>query len=142
MSSTNRPIPVADELSAPYWEAAGRHKLSLPRCSRCKQLCLPPAPLCPSCHSTEPGFRWEEVEGGGRIRSWTVIRQSFLPGFADELPFLLVDVELDLEEELRMIGRLLDGPDSQIRLGSRVRLAFEELPEGLAVPASALEASA
>ena len=40
------------------------------------------------------------------------MRQSFLPGFDDDLPFVLVDVELEEQADLRMIGRLLDGPDA------------------------------
>jgi len=140
VSELRRPVPVPDEASAPYWEAAARHRLALPRCSRCARLCLPPSSICPSCHSTEPDFSWEELEGRGQVRSWTVIRQSFLPGFADEVPFVLVDVELDVQDELRMIARLLDGPAAPLGVGSRVQLGFEDLPGGAAVPAFELEA--
>ena len=37
------------------------------------------------------------------------MRQSFLPGF--DVPFVLVDVELLVQADLRLIGRLVDGPD-------------------------------
>ena len=48
------------------------------------------------------------------------MRQSFLPGFDDDVPFVLVDVELDEQADLRMIGRLLDGPDARrSRIGDR-----------------------
>ncbi len=43
------------------------------------------------------------------------MHQSFLPGFDDLLPFVLVDVELDEQADLRTIGRLLDGPDAPLR---------------------------
>ena len=59
------------------------------------------------------------------MRSWTVVRQSFLPGFDDDLPFVLVDVELVEQADLRLIGRLLDGVDVDLHVGvpvsSRVR---------------------
>jgi uncharacterized OB-fold protein len=141
VTEARRPVPVPDEVSAPYWAAAALHRLVLPRCARCTALCLPPGSICPSCHSTEPDFTWEEVEGRGRVRSWTVIRQSFLPGFADEVPFALVDVELDAQDELRMIARLLDGPGAPLGVGSRGHLGFEDLPGGAAVPAFELEAA-
>lgn len=72
------------------------------------------------------------------MRSWTVVRQSALPGLADEVPFALVDVELDEQAGLRMIGRLLDGPNSPLRVGDRVRVAFEDVAAGVSVPAFTL----
>jgi hypothetical protein len=32
-------------------------------------------------------FVFERVSGAGTVRSWTVMRQSFLPGFSEEVPF-------------------------------------------------------
>lgn len=65
------------------------------------------------------------------------MHSSFLPGF--EVPFVLVDVELTVQEELRLIGRLVDGPTAPLRLGAPVRVVFEDLAPGVAVPAFALE---
>ncbi len=67
------------------------------------------------------------------------MRSSFLPGLGEDVPFVLVDVELDVQQELRLIGRLLDGPDATIEPGSRVVLGFEDLAPGVAVPAFKLE---
>jgi uncharacterized OB-fold protein len=61
-----------------------------------------------------------------------------LPGFEQEVPFLLVDVELGEQKELRIIGRLLDGPETAIRIGAAVRVAFEDIAPGVAVPAFVL----
>jgi hypothetical protein len=66
------------------------------------------------------------------------MRQSFLPGFDDDVPFVLVDVELSDPAGIRLIGRLLDGADADLRAGASVRLAFEDLGEGLSVPAFVL----
>lgn len=66
------------------------------------------------------------------------MRQSFLPGF--EVPFVLVDVELWVQPDLRLIGRLIDGPDTRPRVGAPVSLVFEDVAHGVAVPAFALEA--
>lgn len=137
--TAGRPVPVPDEQSLPYWRNAAEHVLVLARCSRCGRFTHPPDVVCPNCGSSEPGFEFTPVEGSGVIRSWTVMRQSFLPGF-DELPFVLVDVELATQPDLRLIGRLLDGADVPLHLGAPVRLAFEDLGPGLAVPAFALDA--
>ena len=66
------------------------------------------------------------------------MRQAFLPGFEDDLPFVLVDVELVEQKELRLIGRLLDGPDAVdagLHVGDTVVVGFEDLAPGVSVPA-------
>ncbi|ADP82137.1 Zn-ribbon domain-containing OB-fold protein [Pseudofrankia inefficax] len=130
-----RPLPVPDALSSAYWEAAGRHVLTVARCARCRTFVIPPDPVCPACGSSDPGFAFEAVSGSGVVRSWTVVRQSFLPGFAGDVPFVLVDVELAEQAELRLIGRLLDGPGAGLRLGAGVAAAFEDVAPGVAIPA-------
>lgn len=140
-TATTRPVPVPDELSAPYWEAAARHVLVLAKCARCGSFAIPPGQACPACGTTDPDYAWTGVSGAGVIRSWTIIRQSFLPGFDDDLPYLLADVELAEQPELRMIGRLLDGPDAAVETGARVTAAFEDLKPGVAVPAFRLDGS-
>lgn len=137
--NTTRPVPVPDELSAPYWEAAARHVLVLAKCARCGSFAIPPGQSCPACGAADPDYAWTEVSGTGTVRSWTIIRQSFLPGFDDDLPYLLVDVELAEQPELRMIGRLLDGPDAALRTGARVTVAFEDIAPDVSVPAFRLD---
>lgn len=139
-AETAKPIPVPDEMSAGYWEAAARGELALPRCSVCHHYALPPRNVCPSCGTTDPRYTTEAVAGGGVVRSWTVVRDSFLPGFADDVPYLLVDVALDAEPDVRMIGRLVDGPDAPLALGDRVTVAFDRLTDEFAVPAFTLDA--
>jgi len=137
--TTTRPLPVPDELTAPFWEAAARHELTLARCARCAESTLPPGPVCPHCGSTDPDWEFVPVDGHGVVRSWTVVRQSFLPGLADDIPFVLVDVELAARPDVRLIARLLDGVDAPLELGATVRLAFEDLDDEIALPAFELD---
>jgi uncharacterized OB-fold protein len=130
---TERPLPVPDELSAPYWAAAARHELTVARCGQCATLTMPPDVVCTTCGSTDPGFEFVAVSGRGLVRSWTVVRQSFLPGF--DVPFVLVDVELSEQSDLRLVGRLVDGVEGDLHLGAQVTAVFEDLAAGIAVPA-------
>lgn len=138
VTGPGRPLPVPDDSSGPFWQAAAGHVLALARCSRCDAFAHPPDVACPHCRSTDPRFVWTPVDGAGTVRSWTVMRQSFLPGFDEAVPFLLVDVELDAQPEVRMIGRLVDGPGTSLRVGSKVHLSWEDLAPDVAVPAFAL----
>jgi hypothetical protein len=99
----------------------------------------PPDVMCPHCHSTDPAFEFTPVSGLGIVRSWTVMRRSFLPGFDGDLPFVLVDVELSEQSDLRIIGRLIDGETDALAVGARVYPAFEDVAAGVAVPAFVLE---
>jgi hypothetical protein len=63
------------------------------------------------------------------------MHQSFVPGFDDLIPFVLVDVELEEQDDLRTIGRLLDGPGAPLEIGAPVTVAFEDLAPGISVPA-------
>ncbi len=139
MTQATRPVPVPDERSAPFWEAAAAHVLTVARCSRCGKFSIPPDIVCSHCHRSDPEFVFEPVSGRGTLRSWTVVRQSFLPGFDDDLPFVLADVELEEQADLRMIARLLDGPDVALHVGDRVAVAFEDLPSGFSIPAFELQ---
>jgi uncharacterized OB-fold protein len=130
---------VIDERSAGYWAAAAEHVLALARCSDCLRYVVPPDIVCPHCQSSDPRFVFVPVSGRGVIRSWTVLHDSFLPGFDDDLPFVLVDVELAEQPDLRVIGRLVDGPEAVWHLGDPVSVAFEDLSESVSVPAFALE---
>ena len=135
MGNQGRPLPVPDEQSAPFWEAAADHVLVLARCGRCAHWSLPPETVCPSCGSTDPGYEFAPVSGAGSVRSWTVVRQSFLPGFDADLPFVLVDVQLADQPEVRLIGRLFDGADSRPELDEPVELDWEDLAPEVSVPA-------
>ncbi|MFJ3779730.1 Zn-ribbon domain-containing OB-fold protein [Streptomyces sp. NPDC090075] len=130
-----RPVPVPDAQSAPFWEAAARHVLCLARCGDCGVVSHPPDVVCDHCGSTSPGFTFTPVDGRGAVRSWTVMRQSFLPGFEQLIPFVLVDVELAEQPDVRLIGRLLDGQTPRLRLGAPVRTVFEPIRPAVAVPA-------
>jgi uncharacterized protein len=131
---TERPVPVPDEVSVPFWSAAAEHVLTVARCGRCGLFTVPPDVACPRCHASDPGFEFTPVSGRGVIRSWTVVRQAFLPGFDDDLPFVLVDVELVEQTDLRLIGRLLDGVAAVLHIGDAVAVVFEDLAPGVAIP--------
>ena len=133
--TTQRPLPIPDETSAGFWAAAAEHTLVVAQCQECGWRTLPPDVVCPHCLSTNPAMTYTPISGRAAVCSWTVVRQALLPGFDAELPFVLVDAELHEALGLRLIGRLLDGPDATLHLGDTVICAFEDLAPGVSVPA-------
>ena len=133
-----KPLPVPDDLSAGYWAAAAAGILTaglyvvVPHLGYADQLQT-------SVEIIALGLIPATVEGGATVRSWTIVRDSFLPGFADDVPYVLVDAELDAQSNVRMIGRLVDGVDAPLAVGDRVTVTFDQLADGMAVPAFALE---
>jgi uncharacterized OB-fold protein len=145
MSAADRAVPVPDEQSAPYWAATARHELALAQCSACSAFSIPPDLVCAHCGVTDATFAFAPVSGHGVLKSWTIVRQAIVPGFDDEVPFVLADVELAEQAGLRMTGRLVDGvaalEDGRAHLDANVTVVFEDLPEA-SIPAFALAASA
>ena len=115
-----KPQPVPSALTQPYWDAARRGQLVLQQCSGCATIRHYPRLLCAHCHSADA--HWTPASGLGHIHSWTVCHHVFHPGFAADVPYVLVTV--DLQEGVRALGRWRGGP---LAIGVPVRGRFEAL---------------
>ena len=133
-----KPLPIADELSEPFWKAARSSTLVIQRCQHCGHYSHPPENVCPRCRSLEQSFEFEPVSGRGKIKSWIVMRDAFLPGFVDDLPFVIAVVELDEQPGLRMMTRIVDGVDACIKIGMAVRVVFQKVTRDITLPQFAL----
>ena len=125
--TTERPLPVPDESSAPYWAAAAQHVLTVARCGQCGNV---DAAARRGVYRVRFDRSRVRVHSGERARRRAVV-DGGAPGLParlrPDLPFVLVDVELAEQADLRLIGRLLDGVDAELRLGAAVRVVFEDL---------------
>jgi uncharacterized OB-fold protein len=90
--------------------------------------------VCPRCLDPKASFRFEPVSGRGVIRTWTVMHTAFLPAFAPEVPWVIVQAELDEQDGLRYLAALVDGPTAGFGIGSPVEVVFEPLAGGLVLP--------
>lgn len=87
------PVPMNTELSKPFWDAAQRHELVMPRCKTCAKVFFYPRELCPICLSDN--LEWVPVSGKGRVYTYTVIHQPVHPAFREEAPYLYAIIQLD-----------------------------------------------
>ena len=123
------PAPVPDAETQPYWDAAARRELRIPRCAACARLVFPPRPVCPLCLGP---LEWAEVSGRGAVYSYAVMRESYMRGFPP--PYLIAQVELDEQPGIRITTNLVDCDPADARIGMRVAVVFEERDGGVVVP--------
>jgi hypothetical protein len=129
-----KPVPIPDVQSAGFWEAAANHVLALQQCDHCRFYSHPPVDMCRRCLSPDRSFHYEPVSGRATVRTWTVVRDAFLAGFAEDVPYVLAEAELDEQEGLRLVLFLVDGKASEMRVGLPVEVTFEDVASGISVP--------
>lgn len=142
------PKPVADRDTQPFWDGLASRELGVPRCSACDAWIWQPQPICPRCHAPDPA--WQQVGGAARVVSWTALHAPVLSVWAEQVPFVVLLVELDDAPGVRMIGQLVDdagtllktnGEPEGLSIGSRVALRWRVDEAGQTLPAWTLGSS-
>ncbi len=126
------PYPSASAETSGFWEAAADHRLVVQTCDDCGRTRHPPGPVCPSCRSTRA--HWAELPGTGSVYTYTVVRQAFIPALSDRIPYIVVAVDLDEANGVRLVSNLVDADHSQVEIGMRVEVAWEDMGPDLSVP--------
>lgn len=127
-----KPIPVPDDATRPFWDAAKERRLVVQRCTICGYYNHPPRTVCDACLSQE--LRFEPVNGRGRIHTFTVMHQRDVPGFESEAPFINIVVELEEQQLLLMVSDLPLSERHRVQIGVQVSVDFEDRGEGVIVP--------
>ncbi len=120
------PLPDTDwEPARPFWDAAARGELSIPRCDACGRYVWYPKPECPTCGGD--GLTWTAVSGRGHLFSWSVVRQAFLPQFAGLVPYVPALVALEEDPAVRVVTRMVDCEPDDLQIDMPVSVVFREL---------------
>ena len=93
-------IPDPDGLAAPFYERLAAGTLAFQRCSDCGAFRHPPRYRCASCGCA--AYEWVASSGRGRILTWSVTHRPVDPGWAAEIPYATLMVEM--EEGVRVVG--------------------------------------
>ena len=120
-------IPVPDRDSRPYWAALGEGRFEVQQCLDCGAWSWPPRPICSKCHGEHLEFR--VVSGSGEVHSWVRPHRAFFPSLKELVPFTLVLVRLDEQDDILIPGRLRS--DAEVFQGMRVRAAPVPVAEGI-----------
>ncbi|MGD9941617.1 MAG: Zn-ribbon domain-containing OB-fold protein [Burkholderiaceae bacterium] len=131
----HRPLPQPTPETQPFWDGAREGVLRLPRCLACGRLHFYPRAFCPHCGSRS--LDWQAVSGRGTIYTFTVNHRPAAEAFASMVPYAVAVVTL--AEGPRMMGRVVDSPIANVRIGAAVAARFEPVAEGLVLVNFALE---
>jgi uncharacterized OB-fold protein len=126
----DKPQPVIDPGTRPFWDAAREGRLSIPRCRACGRHHFYPRELCPHCHSDD--LEWVDALGTGEIYSFTIARKPAGPVFAADVPYVVALITLD--EGPRMLTNIVTDDVERVRIGDRVRVHFDAVTDELTLP--------
>ncbi len=118
-----KPQPRITPDSEPFWKALRERKLMLPYCAGCGKPHLPPGPVCPFCFSDR--LEWRLASGRGRISTWTVVHKAWFPAFAEDIPYNVVQIELD--EGPRLTANVVALPNERLKVGLPVVIDFDDV---------------
>ena len=111
--------------SEPFWTALHDGKLLIKRCGACGKHHSYPRPFCPHCWSDD--VEWVEAGGGATLYTHSTVYVNDLPPFPPQVPYTAAVVDLD--EGPRMMTRLVDCDQADIKIGMRRRMRSEPMTE-------------
>jgi uncharacterized OB-fold protein len=116
----DKPRPLTDALTQPYWDAVGEGRLLVQRCAACNAYQWYPRAHCVACGAGEPA--WVEAAGTGRLHTYSVLQKTPNPEFVPDLPYVLGIVELD--EGVRVSANIVDVDHDALACDLPVRVVF------------------
>jgi uncharacterized OB-fold protein len=124
-----RPAPVPNDLTKPFWDACNEGRLVLQNCTACERLHYPPIEKCKKCGSAD-NMAWKEVPGKGHIDVYFVIRDSRIRGFRGAQPINFAVITLDEDPGINFLSNLPGTPTGEVPVGAAVEMIFEETSTG------------
>jgi uncharacterized OB-fold protein len=124
---SQRPVPVPDEASAPFFEGAARGELMLQRCRSCGAFMWPVRARCVECFSGD--LEWEAASGRSELYSFVVVHQRY-PGF--EEPYVLATVQTP--EGVRFNTSIIRADADELTIGMQLTVVFEQVSDDVVVP--------
>jgi uncharacterized OB-fold protein len=123
------PLPDTDDpVMKPFWDGCRAERLMIQREKGSGVVHWPPKPS----YWKGGKLEWFEASGRGEIYSYVVGYEPFLPAFHDQLPHIMVLVQL--EEGPRLVGYMVSCRPEQMSFGMKVRVVFRRLTDDVTLP--------
>lgn len=122
-----------DAWTEPFWRAAERSELLLPRCAECGTFRWPPGPFCPCCRSQQT--EWV-LPGPARIYSFTLVRRALGDNASEVIAPALV--EFPQAQGIRLTAAVVGAQVDDLGIGATLTLDWSQAANGT-VPIFRLE---
>lgn len=129
-SSYQKPVPIPDEASQPFYDGAREHRLMIQHCTTCGVVMWPVKSRCDNC--MQPTVNWVQASGKASLYSFALMHQVYHPGFASEVPYIIAQV--DLEEGLRILTNIVGCSSSDLQIGMPLEVTFEVITDEVTLP--------
>ena len=124
-----KPVPIADEVSKPFWDAVNKRQLILQRCSVCGRMQYPPVATCGNC-GAENSLEWVEVSGRGKILGSITVHDTRLVSLQAETPLNVAVIALEDDPDIKFFSNLPGIPVDEVPVGASVQVEFQEAAPG------------
>jgi uncharacterized OB-fold protein len=129
MAAPRFDLPLIEDDTREFWDAAKQGRLLLRHCRACGEVHYYPRNFCPACWSDD--VDWVEADGGGTLYTWSTVYQNDLPPFHEQIPYVAAIVELD--EGPRMMTKIVDHESRELQIGMRLTARFEPLTDEITI---------
>ncbi|HUY63700.1 MAG TPA: OB-fold domain-containing protein [Acidimicrobiales bacterium] len=119
-----RVLPRLDATNEFFWTSGADGVLRLQRCGACRRYAHPPVPRCPYC--LEDALAPEAVSGRGRLHSFTVNHQQWIPG-SDH--YVVGLVTLEEQHDVRLMTNIVDCAEEDLAVDMAVEVVFEPVED-------------
>jgi uncharacterized OB-fold protein len=130
MADYKKPLPIPDMDSKEFWDGCHRHELLLQKCQKCHSFHYPPAPVCPTCFSSD--LKWEKVSGKAEVYTFSIVRRAPNPDWEADMPYVVGVAQLD--EGPRIVTNFIGCKPEDLKIGMKVQVSFEDATETVSLP--------
>ena len=124
--SSSFPLPDTElPATQPFWQAAERHELVIPRCTGCGAYNWYPRAECQGCGGAE--MPWTEVSGRGTLFSWAIVERALAKPFADRVPYVSALIALEEAPEVRLVSYLVDCDPKHLNFDQSLQAVYRPL---------------
>lgn len=120
MPAWKKPLPVESGETKPFWDACREGRFLIQRCRTCENYQYHYKGFCSHCWTGE--IEDVAASGRGRVWSYTVVHRTRMPGFQDEVPYVVALVELD--EGVKVLSNIINCAPERVNIGLSVQLTF------------------
>jgi acetyl-CoA acetyltransferase/uncharacterized OB-fold protein len=119
-----RPLPELTPATDWFWKSGADGRLRIQGCADCGTLVHPPVPICPACRSLSA--KPTEVSGLATVVGFTVNTQPWLPQFDLDPPYVIANVALAEDANVRLTTNIVGCEPAEVHIGQEVAVRFEQ----------------